>query len=68
MEGPRPDPRLSGERLLAAGVEARRLEAIEAAVDKTMHEAVEEAKAAPLPPTSAIGTNLWADGGSAWRN
>ncbi len=56
------------ERLLAAGVEAQRLAEIEAAVDRTMHEAVEEAKAAPLPPTSAIGTNLWADGGSAWRN
>ena len=56
------------ERLIAAGVEAPRLDEIEAAVDRTMNEAVDEAKAAPPPPASAIGTNLWADGGSAWRN
>ena len=56
------------ERLIAAGVPAPRLDEIEAAVDRTMHEAVDEAKAAPEPPTSVIGTNLWADGGSAWRN
>ena len=56
------------ERLIAAGVEAPRLDEIEAAVDRTMNEAVDEAKAAPEPPTSVIGTNLWADGGSAWRN
>lgn len=56
------------ERLIAAGVPAPRLDEIEAAVDRTMNEAVDEAKAAPEPPTSAIGTNLWADGGSAWRN
>ena len=56
------------ERLIAAGVEAPRLDEIEAAVDRTMNSAVDEAKAAPEPPTSVIGTNLWADGGSAWRN
>ena len=56
------------ERLLASGASAQQLDDVEAAVNKAMHEAVEEAKAAPVPAESAIGTNLWADGGSAWRN
>ena len=56
------------ERLLASGASAQQLDDVEAAVDGTMHTAVEEAKAAPVPATSAMGTNVWADGGSAWRN
>ena len=56
------------ERLLAAGASAQQLDDVEAAADAAMNAAVEEAKAAPVPSTSAIGTNLWADGGSAWRN
>ena len=55
-------------RLLAAGVTAQQLDDVEAAVNRTMHEAVEEARAAPPPSDAKIGTNLWADGGSAWRN
>ena len=55
-------------RLLAAGVAAQRLDDAEAEVNRTMHSAVEEARAAPPPSASEIGTNLWADGGSAWRN
>ena len=31
-------------------------------------EATEEAKAAPVPDASMLETELWADGGSAWRN
>ena len=56
------------ERLLASGASAQQLDDVEAAVNGAMHQAVEEAKAAPAPAASAIGTNLWADGGSAWRN
>ena len=56
------------ERLLAAGALAQQLDDVEVAVNTTMHAAVEEARAAPVPSTAAIGTNLWADGGSAWRN
>ena len=56
------------ERLLAAGAPAQRLDDVEAEVNRAMNEAVDEAKAAPMPPLSAVGTNLWADGGSAWRN
>ena len=56
------------KRLLAAGASDQQLDDVEAAVSRTMHEAVDEARAAPMPPASATGTNLWADGGSAWRN
>ena len=56
------------QRLLEAGAPAQQLDDIEAEVSRTMQEAVDEARAAPPPSASAIGTNLWADGGSAWRN
>ena len=55
-------------RLLDAGASGQQLDEIEAAATKIMNEAVEAARAAPEPPASVIGTNLWADGGSAWRN
>ena len=56
------------ERLLEAGASSQQLDDVEAAATRVMNEAVEEAKAAPEPSVSVIGTNLWADGGSAWRN
>ncbi len=56
------------ERLLSAGVSAQQLADVEATAEKVMDDAVEEARAAPAPPASVIGTNLWADGGAAWRN
>ncbi len=56
------------ERLLTAGAPAQQLDDLEAEVSRTMQEAVDEARAAPAPSASAIGTNLWADGGSSWRN
>jgi acetoin:2,6-dichlorophenolindophenol oxidoreductase subunit alpha len=30
--------------------------------------ATEEAKAGPLPSLELAATNVWADGGHAWRN
>ena len=56
------------QRLLDAGASARQLDAVEAAASGVMSVAVEEARAAPEPSVSVIDTNLWADGGSAWRN
>ena len=56
------------ERLEAAGVASEQLDDIEAAADQTMQQAADEADAAPEPPATTIGENLWADGGSAWRN
>jgi TPP-dependent pyruvate/acetoin dehydrogenase alpha subunit len=56
------------ERLLADGVEAAALDAIEAGALAAVDRATEEAKAAPFPDPAALPTDLWADGGSAWRN
>lgn len=56
------------ERLLAAGVEASALDEIEAAALAAVDRATEEAKAGPFPDPASLPTDLWADGGSAWRN
>ena len=56
------------ERLLSAGVPAEELAAIEAEADRDIDEATEAAKAASPPGADRLMTNLWADGGSAWRN
>jgi acetoin:2,6-dichlorophenolindophenol oxidoreductase subunit alpha len=55
-------------RLTSSGVEGGRLEEIEAEVIAMVDRATEEAKSAPPPPASILETNVWADGGSAWRN
>ncbi len=55
-------------RLLAGGMEESALAEIEAEVRDAVDRATEEAKAAPPPPPSILETNVWADGGSAWRN
>jgi TPP-dependent pyruvate/acetoin dehydrogenase alpha subunit len=56
------------ERLVSAGVTAEELAAIEAEADRDIDEATEAAKAASPPGADRLMTNLWADGGSAWRN
>ncbi len=56
------------ERLLAAGVVEDELVAIEAEADRDVDEATEAAKASPPPSSERLMTNVWADGGSAWRN
>ena len=56
------------ERLLADGVEAAALDAIEAEALAAVDRATEEAKAGPFPDPAALPNDLWADGGSAWRN
>jgi pyruvate dehydrogenase E1 component alpha subunit len=55
-------------RLEASGVEAATLDAIDAAVAAAVAEAEAEARAAPEPSPEALETQLWADGGSRWRN
>jgi pyruvate dehydrogenase E1 component alpha subunit len=37
-------------------------------VDEAVDRATEEAKAGPEPRLDLAGTNVWADGGHAWRN
>jgi pyruvate dehydrogenase E1 component alpha subunit len=55
-------------RLEASGVEAATLDAIDAAVAAAVAEAEAEARAAPEPSPEVLETQLWADGGSRWRN
>jgi pyruvate dehydrogenase E1 component alpha subunit len=54
--------------LLAAGVDVAALEAIEAEVRAAVDAAEAEARAAPEPDPASIETQLWSDGGSAWRS
>ena len=68
MEGARSDPGLSRPRLEAAGVEATSLDAIEAETRAAVAAAEAEARAAPEPSPDVLETQVWADGGSAWRN
>ena len=55
-------------RLLADGVPEATLEAIERAVMAQVELATETCKASPAPAIATAFTDLWADGGTAWRN
>jgi acetoin:2,6-dichlorophenolindophenol oxidoreductase subunit alpha len=55
-------------RLEADGVSAADLDAIEAETRDTVAAAEAEARAAPEPSPDILETQLWADGGSAWRS
>ena len=61
-----PIPR-SRDRLLAAGVPASEIEAIEARVAAEVEAAIDEARAMPEPADETLDTNVWDDGGAAWR-
>jgi len=56
------------QRLLAAGVDAGILEGIERTAMEQVERATEECKASPPPALETAYTDLWADGGTAWRN
>ena len=56
------------ERLIADGVDAGELDRIEAEALAAVDRATEEAKAGPTPDPASLETQLWSDGGSAWRN
>jgi acetoin:2,6-dichlorophenolindophenol oxidoreductase subunit alpha len=55
-------------RLEASGVEATALDAIEGNADAKVAAAEQEAREGPEPTPDVIETQVWADGGSAWRN
>ena len=55
-------------RLEAAGVEPAAIDAIDDAVRADVAAAEAEARAAPEPSPDVLETQVWADGGSAWRN
>jgi len=63
------DPiKLYRARLLELGLNAESLDAIEKDVKRQVDEATEKCKAAPPPPADILLTDVYADGGSAWRN
>jgi pyruvate dehydrogenase E1 component alpha subunit len=55
-------------RLEAAGVEAAALDAIDEETRAAVAQAEAEARAAPEPGPEVLETQVWADGGSAWRS
>jgi TPP-dependent pyruvate/acetoin dehydrogenase alpha subunit len=59
---------LARQRLEAAGVEGAAIDAIDAEVDAQVAAAEQEARNGPEPGPEALETQLWADGGSAWRS
>ncbi len=55
-------------RLGAAGVSSQELDDIETEVKSAVAEAERVAREAPDPDPETATTQLWADGGSSWRN
>src|SRR6185369_8074845 len=55
-------------RLEADGVPAADLDAIESEVAAKVAAAEQEAREGPEPSLDVIETQVWADGGSSWRN
>jgi pyruvate dehydrogenase E1 component alpha subunit len=55
-------------RLLGDGVDAAVLDAIDAQALAAVDQATIEAKEGPPPLASSLLTEVWADGGSAWRS
>jgi pyruvate dehydrogenase E1 component alpha subunit len=63
------DPiKLYRARLLGLGINSESLDAIEKEVKRELEEATEKCKAAPPPPADILLTDVYADGGSSWRN
>jgi pyruvate dehydrogenase E1 component alpha subunit len=56
------------ERLKAFGIGDDVVARIDAEVMKEVDDATEACKAAPMPPTDILFTDVYADGGWAWRN
>jgi len=56
------------ERLKQFGVAPDVIAGIEADVRQRVDEATERCKAAPMPPMEILTTDVYADGGWAWRN
>jgi pyruvate dehydrogenase E1 component alpha subunit len=56
------------ERLIQFGVDEQVIDRIEADAKRKVDEATEKCKAAPPPPADILTTDVYADGGWAWRN
>lgn len=55
-------------RLLSLGVDESRLESIQDEIERAIDEATEFAKAGTEPGEGSLMTDVFADGGSRWRN
>jgi pyruvate dehydrogenase E1 component alpha subunit len=66
--GKRDPIRIYRERLLQAGISESTLLEIEDVVKQRVEEATAICKAAPPPPAEILTTDVYADGGWAWRN
>jgi len=55
-------------RLLAGGIGEATLAKIESEAMAKLEQATESAKASPTPALESAMTDVWADGGNAWRN
>ncbi len=63
------DPLLvARERLTSLGIGETDIDAADARVAQVVQAAVQEAKDAPYPDPATALTDVWADGGAAWRN
>jgi acetoin:2,6-dichlorophenolindophenol oxidoreductase subunit alpha len=63
------DPLLvARERLTRFGVEEADIDAADARAAEIVKAAIQEAKDAPPPEPATALTDVWADGGAAWRN
>jgi len=56
------------ERLAQFGIRKDAIAAIDADVKRIVDAATEACKAAPMPPPTILTTDVYADGGFAWRN
>jgi pyruvate dehydrogenase E1 component alpha subunit len=56
------------ERLTSTGVDAADIDGVDARVARVVEAAVQEARDAPFPDPAQALTDVWADGGAAWRN
>jgi len=56
------------ERLLAEGADEETVHRIDVDVQEAVDRATEEARSGPFPDPASLETDLWADGGAAWRN
>jgi len=56
------------KRLIEMGIVEDEVARIDADVADAVNRATETAKASPTPDLSVIDKDVWADGGSAWRN
>jgi pyruvate dehydrogenase E1 component alpha subunit len=63
------DPiKLYRERLVEFGIDPEVMKGIESGVRREVDEATEKCKASPATPMELLTTDVYADGGFAWRN